>query len=355
MKRLVSLAIAVVVGCVAFPLFAIAGLRGGSDPACYDPAGVPDPASQPVVTGLWDTEQITNTATLVEVGHTKGVPPWGWVIAVATAIQESRLRNLPHLGDANDHDSIGLFQQRPSQGWGTPEQLSDPTYQAGQFYDALLAVDGWQAMPLTEAAQAVQRSAYPQAYAQHTADAIQLVSQVGVSLGLSTVAVMPCVTVSAQGWTQPVHGPVVSGFGPRDGRLHAGTDIAAPRHTIIVAAASGTVTVVRCNAVDQDTGADWGCHRDGDPNRTAGCGWYVEISHPGEVVTRYCHLQTEPWVRVGDLAIVGQPIGTVGSTGRSSGPHLHYEVHLDGDRSNDGAIDAEAWMVMQGAPLGNSD
>lgn len=352
MKQLVVLVISVVIGCVAFPLLALAGLGSGSD-TCTDAASAPGEGS--AATGTWEAEQVTNATTIVEVGHTKGVPRWGWVVAVATAIQESRLRNLPHLGDANDHDSIGLFQQRPSQGWGTPQQLADPAYQAEQFYDALQAVDGWQTMPLTQAAQAVQRSAHPQAYAQHTADAIHLVSQVGASLGLSTAAVMPCTSVSAMGWTPPLRGPVVSGFGPRDGRLHAGTDIAAPRHSIIVAASSGTVTLVRCNAVDRDTGADWGCHRDGDPNHTAGCGWYVEITHPNEVITRYCHLQTEPWVRPGEAVIVGQPIGTVGSTGHSSGPHLHYEVHLGGDRSNEGATDAEAWMVMQGAPLGVTD
>jgi murein DD-endopeptidase MepM/ murein hydrolase activator NlpD len=349
MKRLVSLVISLVLGCVALPLFAVAGMTGGggSDPACRDQAAPPDLDGRPLVTGQWDTEQLTNTATIIEVGHARDVPLWGWVIAVATAIQESRLRNLPHLGEGNDHDSIGLFQQRPSQGWGTAHQLADPAYQAGKFFDALLDVDGWQAMTLTQAAQAVQNSARPDAYAQHTTDAIRLVSQVGTSLGLSTVAVVACVNVSPVGWTQPVHGPVVSGFGIRGGRMHAGTDIAAPRHTLIRAAASGTVARVRCNAVDRDTGQDWGCDRDGDPDRTAGCGWYVDLSHPGGVMTRYCHLHTEPWVRLGDPVIAGQPIGTVGSTGHSSGPHLHYEVHLDGYATN-----PQPWMADHGAPLG---
>ena len=95
----------------------------------------------------------------------------GWIIAVATAMQESSLVNLT----GGDRDSVGLFQQRPSQGWGTPEQLHDPTYAAGKFYDKLLTVAGWQTMPLTEAAQAVQRSAYPEAYAKWEQPATTLV------------------------------------------------------------------------------------------------------------------------------------------------------------------------------------
>lgn len=99
------------------------------------------------------------------------MPPQALVIAVATALQESRLRNLR----GGDRDSIGLFQQRPSQGWGTPKQLSDPAYQTRKFYDKLLTIEGWQKMRLTEAAQAVQISAYPEAYAKHTRSATRLV------------------------------------------------------------------------------------------------------------------------------------------------------------------------------------
>jgi murein DD-endopeptidase MepM/ murein hydrolase activator NlpD len=345
MKRLVSF----VIGCIALPLAAIAGITGSgdSDPACNHQTAPSGPDRRPAATGQWNTEQIANAATIVEVGHTNQVPPWGWVIAVATAIQESQLRNLPHLGEDNDHDSIGLFQQRPSQGWGTAEQLSDPAYQAGKFYDALLDVAQWQEMTLTQAAQAVQKSAHPDAYAQHTTDAVQLVSEVGITLGPSTAVMAGCVTISPAGWTQPLHGPVVSGYGIRAGRMHHGTDIAAPRHTIIRAAASGTVTRVACNAIDRHTGQDWGCHRDGDPNRTAGCGWYAELTHPGAVTTRYCHMQTRPWVDAGDAVIAGQPIGTVGSTGHSSGPHLHYEVRVDGR-----SVDPQPWMDDHRAPVG---
>ena len=96
----------------------------------------------------------------------------GQVVAVATALQESGLRNLPF----GDRDSLGLFQQRPSQGWGTPTQILDPGYAAGRFYVALLTVPGWQRLPVAAAAQAVQRSAVPDAYARWDDEATGVVA-----------------------------------------------------------------------------------------------------------------------------------------------------------------------------------
>ncbi|MFC0031740.1 hypothetical protein ACFFMM_19650, partial [Micromonospora chaiyaphumensis] len=98
------------------------------------------------------------------------------VISIATSLQESKLENLGHLGDKNDHDSLGLFQQRPSSGWGTPEQITDPEYSTLAFLKGLKQVDGWQDMPLTEAAQTVQVSAYPDAYAQWEQQATDIVA-----------------------------------------------------------------------------------------------------------------------------------------------------------------------------------
>jgi murein DD-endopeptidase MepM/ murein hydrolase activator NlpD len=158
--------------------------------------------------------------------------------------------------------------------------------------------------------------------------------------------------VSARGWIQPVYAPIVSGFRTRERPDHDGVDLGAPRHTPIVAAASGIVIRARCNAIDTRDGSDWGCHRDGDPSLTKGCGWYVDILHSGQAITRYCHMVSEPLVEVGDLVFAGQPLGQVGSTGYSSGPHLHYEVHVDADSASGGAIDPEPWMRDRGAPLG---
>ncbi|GGS92975.1 C40 family peptidase [Streptomyces chromofuscus] len=107
-------------------------------------------------------EQIPNAQTIVATGISLDVPKKGQIIALATAMQESRLRNL----GSGDRDSLGLFQQRPSQGWGTAQQIHDPVYASEQFYKHLLKVDGWEQMTVTQAAQEVQRSGYPDAYAQ---------------------------------------------------------------------------------------------------------------------------------------------------------------------------------------------
>ncbi|PRY60258.1 hypothetical protein BCF74_10744 [Knoellia remsis] len=111
----------------------------------------------------FDPEQMSNAATITALALRRGLPARAATIALATAIQESKLRNIRY----GDRDSVGLFQQRPSQGWGTVEQILDPEYSTNKFYDALVKVDGWQDASITEVAQEVQRSAYPEAYADH--------------------------------------------------------------------------------------------------------------------------------------------------------------------------------------------
>lgn len=120
-------------------------------------------------------EQAANAATIAAVGISKGLPDRAVSIALATAMQESALRNLDH----GDRDSLGLFQQRPSQGWGTPEQIMDPVYSAGIFYDRLVEVKGYTRLPLTVAAQKVQLSGFPQAYAKHETDATVMTTAFG--------------------------------------------------------------------------------------------------------------------------------------------------------------------------------
>ena len=115
-------------------------------------------------------EQARNATTIARVARDRGLPDRAVVIALATAQQESGLRNL----DYGDRDSLGLFQQRPSQGWGTPEQVQDPVYAAGKFYDGLVQVPGWETGRLTEVAQQVQLSGFPEAYQKHQAMAEDL-------------------------------------------------------------------------------------------------------------------------------------------------------------------------------------
>ncbi|MGW9195608.1 hypothetical protein [Micromonospora chersina] len=121
-------------------------------------------------------EQLANAKAIIAATKKAGLPERAAVISIATSLQESKLENLGHLGDKNDHDSLGLFQQRPSSGWGTPEQITNPEYSTLAFLKGLKQVDGWQDMPLTEAAQTVQVSAYPDAYAQWEQQAADIVA-----------------------------------------------------------------------------------------------------------------------------------------------------------------------------------
>ncbi|WP_225847268.1 C40 family peptidase [Streptomyces sp. HPF1205] len=176
--------LAAVVGLLCLTPLLLAGLSAvsaaGAGPASIaaacatgtvDPAAVAaqvaailggKPASNSPVEGLdLPAEQIPNAKAIVITGISLKVPARGQTIALATALQESRLRNLP----SGDRDSVGLFQQRPSQGWGTAQQLLDPVYASTTFYTALLAVPGWQQLTVAQASQAVQKSALPDAYA----------------------------------------------------------------------------------------------------------------------------------------------------------------------------------------------
>jgi hypothetical protein len=119
-----------------------------------------------------DPEQASHAATIAAVAEQRQLPARAITIALATAMQESGLRNL----DYGDRDSLGLFQQRPSQGWGTVAEVQDPVYAAGAFYDELVTIAEYPDMEITDAAQAVQRSAFPEAYAQHEPDARVLAS-----------------------------------------------------------------------------------------------------------------------------------------------------------------------------------
>ncbi len=119
-----------------------------------------------------DPEQAGNAALITALAMKRRLPARAATIALATAMQESKLYNL----DYGDRDSVGLFQQRPSQGWGTREQALDPVHATNAFYDALVKIDGYQTMEITKAAQKVQRSAYPAAYASHEPAARALAS-----------------------------------------------------------------------------------------------------------------------------------------------------------------------------------
>ena len=138
------------------------------------PGPSPSPPRRVMPVAGLDQTQMGHATTIVEVAVRRNLPRQAAVVALVTALQETRLRNLanravpeslayPHDGLSANLDSVGLFQQRMSQGWGSAAQLMDPATAAGLFYNRLLKVTGWQAMSVADAAQAVQRSAYPTA------------------------------------------------------------------------------------------------------------------------------------------------------------------------------------------------
>jgi hypothetical protein len=144
--------------------------------AAQDAPGVARIGTPPV--GGLTQQQMDHAATIVAAGQRAGLPERAYVVAIATALQESYLRNLanpawpaslnlPHDGTGVDYDSVGLFQQRPSTGWGPVDRLMDPASAATRFYQALAQVPSWERLPVTVAAQAVQGSAFPYHYAKH--------------------------------------------------------------------------------------------------------------------------------------------------------------------------------------------
>jgi cell wall-associated NlpC family hydrolase len=162
---------------------------GGAGVQCAPAVpGTPSPASGvpglgAVVAGTTlDAAQLANARTIRDVGLALAIPARGQVVALATAMTESGLRNLNY----GDRDSLGLFQQRPSAGWGTPAQIMDPVYASTKFYQALEKVPGWQSLPVGAAAQAVQISAFPDRYAAWEGLATALVASLAGTAGTCT-------------------------------------------------------------------------------------------------------------------------------------------------------------------------
>lgn len=161
----------------SFVFVAVLAVVAGVGVAIWRGTGpLPDPVGcSAAVNGrevLLAPDQGRNAALIAAVAVERGLPARAATIALATAYQESKIRNLAH----GDRDSIGIFQQRPSQGWGTVAQIRDEHYTINKFYEVLEKVDGYETMEVTVAAQRVQRSGYPEAYADHEADARVLAS-----------------------------------------------------------------------------------------------------------------------------------------------------------------------------------
>ncbi len=201
-------------------------------------------------------DQAGNAAAIAAVGHSRGLSTRAVTIAIATAMQESKLRNIRF----GDRDSLGLFQQRPSQGWGTAEQILDPVYASGAFYDRLVKVADFETRPLTEVAQAVQRSAFPQAYAKHEDEATALAHALtGAAPAGLTCDLLPATTADVSAAS--------TGSAGAAGQATAGAAAAAARAKLlatalkaqhgVTATTSGSTVTIAATGADAWTVAAW--------------------------------------------------------------------------------------------------
>lgn len=288
-----------------------------------------------------DARQRATAAIVINEGRRLRVPTQGIVIALAVANQESRFLNyandgrggdlvpdqrgigrslgLPHEAVGSDHGSLGVFQQQWPW-WGSMSDLMNPARAAGKFYRALLDVSGWQSMPVTVAAQRVQRSAFPSRYADDEALARAILRDSTATssraASMSLLPTEPCPDDATAAGTVvyplPRDAHFVDlhnwgGHGSHWARMHTGTDLSAPCGTPVLAATGGVV-VVR-------TDQGWAGR------------WLVEVSTgPHEVTTWYAHMRALS-VRAGQTVTAGQRIGEVGDLGNATGCHLHFEVH----------------------------
>ena len=260
----------------------------------------------------WTEEQKRNASVITNVARSRSLPPRAAVIGVATAIQESMLKNIRY----GDRDSQGLFQQRPSQGWGTVAQVTDPIYASNSFFERLAKVDKWQTKPLTKAAQNVQRSGFPDAYAKWEKTAGELVVKSwGRHAVLSTTSGCDAVENAADstgakgGWALPVENsrvttPYKAGGGMWSSGSHTGVDFPVATGTRVQAVGTGTVVE-----------AGWG----------GAYGNNVVIKMSDGKYTQYGHL-SKISVTKGQPVKARQQIGVSGATGNASGPHLHFEA-----------------------------
>ncbi|TQJ41647.1 hypothetical protein FBY33_3764 [Arthrobacter sp. SLBN-112] len=219
-------------------------------------------------------DQAANAALITAAAVRRGLPPRAATIALATAMQESKLRNIGH-GDQAGPDSRGLFQQRPSQGWGTEAQIMDPYYAVNAFYDALVKIPEYETLDITEAAQQVQKSAYPKAYAQHEDMGRAFAS----ALTGQTPAGVQCTLRSpvAGGDTASVATELEQAYGGVDSQVDGATLVVDANGPLSWSIAQWAVASAKDLAVTQVdvAGRSW--------NRPNGDGWQVSGVPDGQV------------------------------------------------------------------------
>lgn len=295
---------------------------GTSGPGCRVVSGKDDGA-----TYEFTSEQAGNAAMIAAAGTVRDLPERAVTIALATALQESALRNI----DYGDRDSLGLFQQRPSQGWGTPEEIMDPAYSAGKFYDGLKEVPGYTRLPLTVAAQRVQLSGFPQAYAKHEPDATLLAAALtGSSEATLTCDGRPAAT-RATG-TDAVRDALARDFG-RDALKPAGAAVGD--------AAGSASSAPRNGGSGADVGSDAGSDgrtvtlpvsTEADPGRKARAqGW--QLAHWAVANASELHIERVAYA------------GREWTAGDGSGRWAPVDGEDDGDGKNSAGADGGADAV----------
>lgn len=293
------------------------------------PISVPVNPQGPQRAVAWKSDQKSWASVITNVARSRGMPPRAAVIGVATAMQESGLRNLTY----GDRDSLGLFQQRPSQGWGTAAQVIDAVYSSNSFYERLAKVSRWQTRPLTDVAQAVQRSAFPDAYAKWEKSAGDLVAGSWGNAVLTVASGCSSLSSDSSGaWALPVENsrvttPYKAGGGMWSSGSHTGIDFPVPTGTRVQAVGRGTV-------VEAGPGGAYGNN--------------VVIKMSDGRYTQYAHL-SRITVATGQAVTARQQIGLSGATGNVTGPHLHFETRTGPAYGSD--IDPVAYLRSHGLSL----
>jgi murein DD-endopeptidase MepM/ murein hydrolase activator NlpD len=368
MKKLIGILVVLVLAGPLAGLVSVAALMNPAAISCGSGSlivgSIPDSLTAQTQDGRSITlnkRQLTHAATIIGVGaRTANVGREGARIALMASLTESTLRMLantsaypesadyPNDGIGFDHDSLGLFQMRPVSGWGTVPELMDPDYQARAFFGGpsgpnagsprgLLDIPGWQLLDPGEAAQAIEVSAYPDRYQnnQPIADSILTAltrprsnpgdAEPTVPETSRVVFPLPAgayTSTDSFGWrTDPYSGARA---------FHAGSDLAAPAGTPILAVADGVVSFA-------------------EQRGTYGGLIIIEHTVGGErVASYYAHMYDHGiHVATGDSVAAGQHIGDVGSAGKSTGPHLHLEIHPGG--ADESAVNAVEWLAEHGA------
>ncbi|MFD8812175.1 C40 family peptidase [Streptomyces sp. NPDC059627] len=240
-------------------------------------------------------EQIPNAKTIQATGVAMKVPARGQIVALATALQESRLRNLGY----GDRDSLGLFQQRPSQGWGSAAEVRDPVHAATKFYGGLLKISGWQSMTIAQATQAVQKSGFPDAYAKWEPLATALQKAIATSLGQTGSSGRESGTggEGAQGASSAAAGSGSGEDGAAFGPIPAGS---VPESYEIPASAPKSVrTAIRWGLGQLGTPYQWGGNcshpRGQDPTGRCDCSSLMQASYKagGVSISRTVYTQVK--------------------------------------------------------------